>query len=531
MDDRQAGDVLKRLGSRQASNAWAEFLREYSPIILQVVQLFERDPDHVSGCFLFVCERLHEKGFRRLRAFQPGGPAAFTSAGFSGSATVCINYGAASYGTESNLRLLHYENGQWVNRTSSIDTANNIICATVESFSPFVVAEAVDVSPPEITPAIQPAPNAARWNRADVTVTWSITDPESGIAWSTGCSSLSVTNETSAAGVTFACETVNGVGLTASRSVTIKLDKTSPQVVPSASPAANHAGWNNSDVSVSWSVSDDLSGIASASGCSSATLTQETSGTPLVCQVSDRAGNTASVTTLVRIDNTVPTVLDIALSQNPIPTNTPVALSATGSDAGSGLATLAYNLDGGSYSDMASGASVYSAALQGSATAAVQKICVKAADRAGNESAPECLLLASYDPSAGFVTGGGWIISPAGSYSPNPNLSGKATFGFVSKYLPGATVPSGDTQFQFRVADLNFKSTSYEWLVISGARAQFKGTGTINGAGSYSFLLTAVDGQVPGGNGTDRFRLKIWTSGGAVYDNQLGADNNADPST
>ena len=41
---------------------------------------------------------------------------------------------------------------------------------------------------------------------------------------------------------------------------------------------------------------------------------------------------------------------------------------------------------------------------------------------------------------------------------------GKATFGFVSKYLKGANVPSGNTAFQFTAGSLNFKSTGYEWL-------------------------------------------------------------------
>ena len=43
-----------------------------------------------------------------------------------------------------------------------------------------------------------------------------------------------------------------------------------------------------------------------------------------------------------------------------------------------------------------------------------------------------------YDPNGGFVTGGGWIDSPAGAYIFDPSLTGKANFGFVSKYLKGA---------------------------------------------------------------------------------------------
>ncbi|MGZ8901004.1 MAG: hypothetical protein ACXW3Z_12990, partial [Limisphaerales bacterium] len=128
----------------------------------------------------------------------------------------------------------------------------------------------------------------------------------------------------------------------------------------------------------------------------------------------------------------------------------------------------------------------------------------------------------NYDPSAGFVTGGGWIDSPAGSLISAPTVPGKANFGFVSKYKKGVTVPVGNTEFQFKAGGLNFKSASYEWLLVSGARAQFRGIGTINGEGEYAFILTAVDGQLPGGDNTDKFRMKIWNRGGShdvVYDN------------
>jgi hypothetical protein len=138
-----------------------------------------------------------------------------------------------------------------------------------------------------------------------------------------------------------------------------------------------------------------------------------------------------------------------------------------------------------------------------------------------------------YDPSAGFVTGGGWITSPPGAYAANPSLTGKATFGFVSKYQKGANVPSGDTQFQFQTAGFNFHSTSYDWLVVAGAKAQFKGSGTVNGAGNDGFMLTAIDGELPGGGGTDKFRIKVWdkTTGNIIYDNQMGASDTADPTT
>ena len=132
-----------------------------------------------------------------------------------------------------------------------------------------------------------------------------------------------------------------------------------------------------------------------------------------------------------------------------------------------------------------------------------------------------------YDPNGGFVSGNGAINSPAGAYTAAPYISGKAIFGFVSKYRKGATVPDGDTQFQFKLADLKFKSTSYDWLVVAGTKAQFKGSGTINGTGNYGFMLSAVDGS------PDKFRIKIWdkATGIVVYDNMFGAGDDSSPTT
>jgi hypothetical protein len=128
-----------------------------------------------------------------------------------------------------------------------------------------------------------------------------------------------------------------------------------------------------------------------------------------------------------------------------------------------------------------------------------------------------------FDPTAGHVTGGGWLDVPAGAYQADPSVEGRATFGFVARYERHADVPTGTTQFRFAVAGLEFLSRDYEWLVIAGARAKFKGNGTINSSGIFGFTLSAVDGDHPRGDGIDRFRLKIWDrdSGGLIFDNDV----------
>ena len=134
------------------------------------------------------------------------------------------------------------------------------------------------------------------------------------------------------------------------------------------------------------------------------------------------------------------------------------------------------------------------------------------------------VMVVVYDPSSGFVTGGGWIDSPAGAYQADLSLMGKATFGFVSRYQKGATVPTGNTAFKFDLAGLAFASQSYEWLVVNqaGMNAQFKGEGLVNGAldpngNAYKFMLWAGDSS------SDTFRIRIWWEDAAgehvVYDN------------
>jgi hypothetical protein len=241
------------------------------------------------------------------------------------------------------------------------------------------------------------------------------------------------------------------------------------------------------------------------------------------------------------IDQSAPIVSNTAAP--PVAINTAGTLNATISDAttgGSKIVSWYFKIDNVAQPviNILSGSQAVtvnvSAAIPATSAPDVREICVYGTDAAGNTNLKmDCALQAVYDPSAGFVTGGGWIMTPAGSYTLDPSLSGKATFGFVSKYLKGANTPTGNTEFQFHAAGMNFSSTVYEWLVVSGSLAQYKGSGTINGSGNYGFILTATDGQLTGGGGTDKFRIKITNkaTGTLVYDNNFGATDTDPPTT
>ncbi|HEX8246539.1 MAG TPA: LamG-like jellyroll fold domain-containing protein [Pyrinomonadaceae bacterium] len=62
-----------------------------------------------------------------------------TTAVVSGSIDLCFNLPALAGERFSRLRVLHLENGAWVNRTTAVNSPQ--LCARVPSLSPFVIAE------------------------------------------------------------------------------------------------------------------------------------------------------------------------------------------------------------------------------------------------------------------------------------------------------------------------------------------------------------------------------------------------------
>jgi len=228
---------------------------------------------------------------------------------------------------------------------------------------------------------------------------------------------------------------------------------------------------------------------------------------------------------------------------NPAAVDTAIAVSANVDDTSTGNSNIAdaeYSLNGGeTYQPMdaitAPARDVdVSAAVAGIAEATLLQVCFRATDDAGNVGETACFFLPVYDPQAGFVTGGGWIESPAGAYALDGDWSGKAYFGFVSKYKKDATVPTGQTEFVLEVDAMAFHSDAYEWLVVEGAKATYTGTGSINGQGGYTFVLSAVDGDFEEkGAAPDTFRVKIAEEIDGVeyliYDSNLGGEVDAVP--
>lgn len=126
-------------------------------------------------------------------------------------------------------------------------------------------------------------------------------------------------------------------------------------------------------------------------------------------------------------------------------------------------------------------------------------------------------IVIAYDPTGGYVVGGGWYQSAAGAM----------TFGYNSKYHANGRNIKGEAQMSFGAGTMQFEANSLDYLTISGSSAQVAGQGRLNGEGPYLFLLSMIDGP------TDLVRIKIWhkVTGQVVYDSQPGASDAANPTT
>jgi uncharacterized repeat protein (TIGR01451 family) len=293
---------------------------------------------------------------------------------------------------------------------------------------------------------------------------------------------------------------------------------------------------NNDDAGLTylWTVNGGVCSFDNATNKNAKVTCTDNGIFTLTLAVSDDDAGTGTNTANLTVANLPPTITSLNVSPTVVQIGGIVTLSAQFTDPGhSDTHTASIDWEGATSPGVvteANGSGSVSATHTYTA-AGIYTVSLTVTDDdhdADTETFTQYIVI--YDPSAGFVTGGGWINSPAGAYVADASLVGKANFGFVSKYIAqkDKTTPllTGNTEFQFQAGSLNFSSTVYDWMVVSGSsKASYKGSGTVNGAPGYAFLLSVVDGGSTG----DKFRMKIWNkaTSAIVYDNQTSAADDA----
>ena len=298
------------------------------------------------------------------------------------------------------------------------------------------------------------------WYISNVTVHTAGTDSISGPVTCTADQNQT----TDTTGTNFNGSCANNAGLsTNAAALNIKLDKTLPVATIVTMPSNPT---NSTSAMFTFTATDATSGVGTVTcqldlgvptpcaGTQSYSSLAQGSHTFTV-RVTDNASNLSSASYMWVVDTTPPVVSNVTLSSYAVPMGSSTSVTLTGnvSDVTTGNSNIIaakYSVNGlaGPWiamtitpSSPASPTVTATANLTGLfATTNVLNICVTGTDAGGNTSVPtaaQCAILAVYDPSGGFVTGGGWIISPVKAGYPYMTVSGKANFGFVSQYKKG----------------------------------------------------------------------------------------------
>jgi hypothetical protein len=193
--------------------------------------------------------------------------------------------------------------------TINTDTTGTTLTCTATSTggtSSQTVTIKRDVTKPTIAFSSRTSANSNGWNNDEVTVIWSCSDSGSGPV--EGTVSRTVSTEGTDQSATGTCE--DQAGNKASDTQTgISIDKTPPSLSGAPTTSPNASGWYNDNVTIHWTASDTLSGLAGSTPADS-TISNEGTGLTASAWVSDKAGNTTNATSspAVNIDKTAPTV-------------------------------------------------------------------------------------------------------------------------------------------------------------------------------------------------------------------------------
>jgi hypothetical protein len=163
-----------------------------------------------------------------------------------------------------------------------------------------------DATRPVITKTVSGTEGEHGWYVGDVSVDWAVSDATSDLATTSGCEDVTLDEDTLS--ITYTCAVRDKAGNQASDTVTLKRDTGAPAVGHQVSGPEGLDGWYVGDVSVDWTVSDELSGVAATAGCDDVTRTEDATGVSYTCTVTDQAGNTADGSVTVKRDATKPVI-------------------------------------------------------------------------------------------------------------------------------------------------------------------------------------------------------------------------------
>ena len=328
------------------------------------------------------------------------------------------------------------------------------------SAGPVDVSIKRDATAPTIAGSASPAANTHGWNNTDVTVAFSCDDNVSGVASCGPNQTLSSEGSDQSVGG----NAVDNAGNSAGTTVTgINIDKTAPTADATAAPEPNGAGWNNTDVTVSFSGTDGLSGI---DACSAAVvLSNEGTGLSASGTCTDKAGNESTPATAggIKIDKTAP---NVSASTSAVP------FTVGGTDWFKDSVTFNWTATDPALADASAGSGVASGPTPLSSTFSTtgmnQGSSSQATDNAGNTGVGHLtgVNVDATAPTLGACPAGGPFVLNSGSQSVGPITAGDVGSGVDS----AASTLSGSVDTS-SVGEKTVTFTAYDNVGHSTAKA------------------------------------------------------------
>ena len=339
---------------------------------------------------------------------------------------------ASGLGSCSPPVLVGAEGTQTVTGTAT-DIAGNVETASLTI--------KVDLSGPRIEAVADRPAGPGGWYKAPVTVTFRC-DPGASGAATTACSTpRTVSTDGAAQPVTGSA--TDEAGRSATATLPVSVDSTPPTISGAPATAANAAGWHRGDVTIVFTCTDALSGVAACPP--SATVGAEGTNPPLTASVTDVAGNLADTAVPgVRIDRTPPaTAPAFGGPQFGGVYHDQVSVTLSATDALSGVASITYSATGAQTipPKTVAGASVRLViGAPGTTT-----LTYFATDVAGNVEARRLITLTTSDPVAPAIVMTGGTVTYDGR--PHPVTATATANGWsqpldVTYGLGGTTPPT-----------------------------------------------------------------------------------------
>lgn len=223
--------------------------------------------------------------------------------------------------------------------TAEGDTAVSYFArdASGNAESPHTLNIRIDKTAPVVNALTDVPPNLHGWTGSPVVVSFVASDEPGGSGIATSPPAVSKSTEGAKQEIVGTAE--DNAGNSGAAVATLNIDLTPPEIVAIPDLPPNGNGWNNTDVRVSFEVSDALSGIASSTP--DTVVSTEGVNQRIVGTATDRADHTASASVVLNIDKTAPTITATAnIASNSHGWNSSdVVVSFAASDALSELAS------------------------------------------------------------------------------------------------------------------------------------------------------------------------------------------------